>query len=220
MGRTAAFRETTDLSFAAMALRREALESCGYFDPDLDGDQWCLLEYARRLHAGGWRIVQSSGPVVEHVPPVLFGSESRRRALTDASRDVVLGRWGDDRDFCLLASGTSALETLADRMPMVVAAARQGHRLTLLLPARLHDGLLQRQALPAHTGIAIVRLPRLLPQRTAAATLRGLRSRTANLYAVHLGANDDAAAPGDEAWLSFARFSDLIEQRQREHFRR
>jgi hypothetical protein len=216
--RGADFIETASLSFAAMILRREALESAGLFDAALDGSQLCLKDYACRLHAGGWRIVQAAGPAVQSAPEIIFGSEVRRSALADKARDQVLARWGEEQDFCLQVSRHSSPECLEEQLPMVLAAARQGHRLTLVLPANIHQILVRSKSLPLHTGIRIVPLPRLFAGRATASTLADLKSVTPCVHVVQLGEGQESAA-GD-ATISYDQFAALITERQRERFRR
>jgi hypothetical protein len=211
-------RETMELAFGAMVLRRAALETRGLFDPDLDGDRWCLKDYAHRLHAGGWRVVMSAGPCVDYAAPFLFGSESRRRALSESSMGVVQARWGRDGHFCLLAAATSSLDVLRERMAVVLAAARQGHLLSLLLPARGHDSLMLEGSLPIHTGISIVRLPRFFSQRAATSALAAAVNSTPDLVIVSLDSDD--TGPAGEKALSFDRFAGVIAERQQHYFRR
>jgi hypothetical protein len=207
-------QEAAELSLAALLIRRTLLLDGLAFDEGLDGSTWCMRDFARAVHGRGWRICRSAGPAVHHNPVVLFGSPARRQAMAEGARERVLGRWGTDGDFMLqVEPGATFGPWLTEQLAVALLAARQGHRLTVLLPPLHHDRLEKSGGLPRHEGIEIVRLPRFLAKRGIGRCLNRLHEDGRCPELVLLG---DGVSVTD----SFARFATLVATREAECYGR
>lgn len=151
--------ETFSISFAALLLNGEMHRQLGSFDEGLDGGEWCLKDYIRRAEASGYRCCVASQPELFCGRETIFGSQERRQEQTRLSREMCLSRWGVARHYCLYFGKESQASDLSDTVETIVAAARRGHRFTLLLHRRQFKEFSKRGWNRLHTGITICPLP-------------------------------------------------------------
>jgi hypothetical protein len=182
-GPGSALMETFSLSFAAILVRGEMQKQLGGFDEGLDGAEWCLWDYIRRAETSGYHTCVAAQPELACGRETIFGSQERRQEQARLSRDIYLLRWGVARHYCLYFGPDTATADLAGTVEALVAAARRGHRFTLLLHRRQFKEFRRRGWNGLHTSIDICRLP-----------LFGLKRSLARQFAVLLAADPDLIA--------------------------
>lgn len=85
--------ESCTVSFSALMLRGEMRILAGNFDERLDGGEWCLKEYVRRVADKGYRTFISNRSVVTCGEETSYGSPERRLEIINSSRMLYLDRW-------------------------------------------------------------------------------------------------------------------------------
>jgi GT2 family glycosyltransferase len=159
--------EMAHADFAAVLLRRGLVEDIGEFNEGMDGGVWCLKEYSRRAWKAGYRTCMAPGSCVVRGEEITFGSASRRREHEQNIRAIFSGRWGEERNFCIhLPKGTD-LEQFREKFDLVMAAARQGSRITLLHHASLSGELDSAGYGRLHLDVTLLPLSRFMPDRSA-----------------------------------------------------
>lgn len=209
-------READHGSFAVMLLRRKLYGQIGGFDEELDGDRWCLKDYTRRAWQAGFRTVAVAGVALRCLEETPYGSPIRRQEQARLAADRYAGRWGKERQYCIVLPPGSQTELLVRQGPTLLAAARQGHRLSLLLPARLAREARAAGLLPGHDNIASEGGPRLFPGRWLERRLAALRAENPALTLVAGG--DAAPAPADA--IPFAELERLVAAADRANYGR
>lgn len=193
-GSGTALLETFSLSFTTLLIRGELHKQLGGFDEGLDGAEWCLRDYIRRAETCGYHTCVTAQPELACTPETVFGSPERRQEQTRLSRDRYLSRWGVARHYCLYFGPHTDAAGLSETVGALVAAARRGHRFTLLLHRRQFNEFHRRGWSGLHTAIEICRLPLFGAQRSFARQFAALQAADPDLIPV-LGA-EEAAFPG------------------------
>lgn len=160
--------ETFNVSFAVLALKGELHMLLGGFDERLDGDHWCLRDYVSRAASRGYRASVTAGSTVECGGDAVLGSEDRRRERQRLSGELYRERWGADRHFGVYFGRGVTAEGLAERVQVMLAAARRGDRFTLLLHGRQAAEFRRLGWSCLHTSIRPVVLSRFMPRRDLA----------------------------------------------------
>jgi len=193
--------ETFSLSFATLLLRGEMHRQLGRFDESLDGGEWCLRDYIRRVETKGYRTCVTAHPELICGRETVFGSLERRQEQSRTSREQYLSRWGVARHYCIyFGQGTQAGD-LYETVESIVAAARLGHRFTLLLHRRQFKEFRKRGWHGLHTSITICPLPLFGAARSLARQLAALQSADPDLIAVQ--GTEGVHFPGTEGAIPF-----------------
>jgi len=193
-GPGSALMETFSLSFTTLLIRGEMHKQLGVFDEGLDGAEWCLRDYIRRAETSGYRTCVTAPPELTCGPETIFGSPERRQEQARLSRDIYLSRWGVARHYCLYFGPEADAADLSGTVEAIVAAARQGHRFTLLLHRRQSRDFRRRGWNGLHTAIDICRLPLFGVQRSLARQFAALQAADPDLIPVR--GSEDAVFPG------------------------
>lgn len=195
--------ETCSVSFSTLALRSELHMLIGGFDERLDGGEWCLRDYVSRAASRGYRTCVTSTSRVVCAPDVVLGSDARRREIAQASRDTCIGRWGEGRHYGVYFGREVAAEGLAETVERILAGARRGHRVTLLLHAAQAAQFRRLGWDSLHTSIQLHALSRLMPQRD-------LR-RICALHPEMIRVSDAAGSPFGDGGALFS-FADIARE--------
>ncbi|HIJ82249.1 MAG TPA: hypothetical protein HPP76_11140 [Desulfuromonadales bacterium] len=200
--------ESCTVSFATLLVRSEMRMVAGLFDETLDGDEWCLREYVRRVAAVGYRTAITGRCSLACSAGQQFGSLQRRSEMIQNSRAAYIARWGIDRHYCVYFGPEAEAGALADTVAIILNGARQGHRFTLLLHRRQHSAFRKMGWNGLHTGIKLLPLSLLFPLRNLQRKISALRSASPDLLAVKgcsgtLFPGIDSAISCDELYNSF-----------------
>jgi len=195
-----ALMETFSLSFATLLIRGEMQKQLGLFDEGLNDAGWCLRDYIRRAETGGYHTCVTAHPELVCGQETIFGSQERHQEQARLSRDSYQARWGVARHYCLYFGPQTAAADLSGTVEAIVAAARRGHRFTLLLHRRQFKGFRQRGWNGLHTALVICRLPLLGVQRSLVRQIAALQAADPDLIPVQ-GA-ENAVFPGIAAAMS------------------
>jgi hypothetical protein len=198
-GTGCALMETFSLSFTTLLVRGEMQKQLGMFDEGLDGAEWCLRDYIRRAETGGYRTCVTSQPELTCGQETIFGSQVRRQGQARLSRDIYLSRWGVARHYCIYFGPVADAADLSGTVEAIVAAARQGHRFTLLLHRRQARDFRRRGWNGLHTAIAICTLPIFGVQRSLARQIAALQAADPDLIPVR--GDENVVFPGVAAAL-------------------
>ena len=201
-GPGSALMETFSLSFTTLLIRGETQKQLGVFDEGLDGAEWCLRDYIRRAETSGYRTCVTVTPELTCGQETVFGSEERRQGQARLSRDIYLSRWGVARHYCLYFGPDADAAGLSGTVEAIVAAARQGHRFTLLLHHRQFKEFRRRGWNGLHTAVAICRLPLFGAQRSFARQFAALQAADPDLIPVQ--GSEDVIFPGVAAPMYLA----------------
>lgn len=199
-GSGCALMETFSLSFATLLIRGELQKQLGGFDEGLDGAEWCLRDYIRRAETSGYHTCVIAQPELACSRETVYGSQERRQEQARLSRDRYLTLWGAERHYCLYFGPETDAADLSATVEAIVAAARRGHRFTLLLHRRQFKDFRRRGWDGLHTSVAIIRLPLFGVQRSLARQLATLQAADPDLIPVR-GA-DNVVFPGISVPLS------------------
>lgn len=192
--------ESCTVSFSTLLLQTGMRTVAGVFDEHLDGNEWCLKEYVRRVAAYGYRTCITGRLRLCCSAGQQFGSVQRRIEMTQNSRSVYISRWGTDRHYCLYFGAEADSGSLGDVVAAILDGARQGHRFTLLLHRRQYADFRKSEWNGLHTGIALQRLSLFFPLRDIRRKLEALRKDSPDHVMVR-GSNG-VAFPGDDAAIN------------------
>jgi hypothetical protein len=181
--------ETFSLSFAALLIRGEMQKQLGGFDEGMDGAEWCLRDYIRRAGTSGFHTCVIAHTELVCGQETIFGSQDRRKEQVRLSRDRYLVRWGVARHYCLYFGPETDAGDLSETVEAIVAAARRGHRFTLLLHRRQFKEFRKRGWNGLHTAIAICKLPLFGVQRSFARQFAALQAADPDLIPVRRAEN-------------------------------
>jgi len=179
-----ALMETFSLSFATLLIRGELHRQLGGFDEELDGAEWCLHDYIRRAENSGYRTCVTAQPELVCGQETVFGSQERRQKQSCLSRDRYLARWGVARHYCLYFGPEMDAAGLSETVEAIAAAARRGHRFTLLLHRRQFREFRRRGWNGLHTAIDFCRLPLFGARRSLARQFAALQAADPDLIPV------------------------------------
>jgi hypothetical protein len=176
--------ESCTVSFAALLVRTEMRMVAGSFDDNLDGDEWCLNEYVRRVAAHGYRTCITGRLRLSCSAGQQFGSAQRRNEMIQNSRLTYTSRWGVARHYCVYFGAKTDAGSLGDTVAAILDGARQGHRFTLLLYRRQYSDFRKMGWNGLHTGIDLHQISLLFPVRDLQRKITALRSASPDLLAV------------------------------------
>lgn len=176
--------ESCSVSFAALLLRGEMRVMAGTFDERLDGGEWCLKEYVRRVASKGYRTCITNRATLRCDVETLFGSHERRCEMLNNSRTAYLSIWGVSRHYAVYFGKDAEASGLSDSIELILDGARQGHRFTLLLHSRQYSDFRRMGWNGLHTGIELHSISMLFPQRDLQRKLTALKSGSPDLLAV------------------------------------
>ncbi len=200
--------ESCTVSFATLLVRTEMRMVAGLFDDTLDGGDWCLREYVRRVAAFGYRTCITGRCSLTCYGGKQFGSAQRRNEMIQNSRAAYISKWGIDRHYSVYFGPEAEAGALADTVAVILNGARQGHRFTLLLHRRQYSFFRKMGWNALHTGIELLPLSLLFPLRNLQKKISVLRDASPDLLAVKgcsgtLFPRMDAAISCDELFDSF-----------------
>ena len=175
--------ESCVVSFATLLLRTEMRIVAGVFDEYLDGNEWCLKEYVRRVTAHGYRTCVTGLLSLSCSAGQQFGSTQRRNEMTQNSRSAYVSRWGEASHYCVYFGAEADAGSLGDTVAVILDGARQGHRFTLLLHRRQYSFFLKMGWNGLHTGIELQRIALLFPLRDLKRKINVLLSTSPDMLA-------------------------------------
>jgi glycosyltransferase involved in cell wall biosynthesis len=176
--------ESCTVSFAALLLRTEMRIVAGAFDEHLDGNEWCLKEYVRRVAARGYRTCITGTIRLSCAAGQQFGSAQRRNEMEQHSRLAYISRWGNARHYCVYFGVDADAGSVGETVTAILDGARQGNRFTLLLHRRQYSDFRKMGWNGLHTGIDLLRVSPLFPMRDLQRKVAVLRSASPDLLAV------------------------------------
>lgn len=209
--------EVVSGDFAAMLLRRSMLQAVGCFDEEMDGGRWCLLDFSRRGWRAGYKTCVVPDAVVERSAEVHLGSAARRQEMEQAMRSRFRDAWGMDSTYCLHLTKGSDADLLEPRLAQVAAAARQGHRVTLLAHPSVKSPLIRAGYDRCHEQVFIQSVARLLPERSARKAVDRLDS--AGMSLIHVDWGHGFWFPCGDAQSSFEQFAETILANELRYYR-
>lgn len=193
--------ESCVVSFATLLLRAEMRIVAGVFAVHLDGDEWCLKEYVRRVAVHGYRTFVTSSLRLSCSAGQQFGSVQRRNEMAENSRSAYISRWGEVKHYCIYFGAEADAGLLGDTVATILDGARQGHRFTLLLHRRQYSLFRKMGWDGLHTGIELQQVSLLFPLRDLKRRIKTLRCASPGLIASR-GSNG-IAFPGEGAAISY-----------------
>jgi hypothetical protein len=200
--------ETCQLSFAGMLLSRAMRDDIGCFDEELDGSAWCLRDYQQRAATRDYRTFLVPTALVHSAPPLVFGSEERRNERERLSQRTVLERWGTSQQFAVYFPQQTEPDHLKSALTVILAAARRGHRFSLLLHHRQYQQASKQGYRCLHTGIELISLARFGAGRDLRKWLQKLSAETPELSIVK--GVDGIPVPGYDGTRQFSVIEDLL----------
>ncbi|MDR3579188.1 MAG: glycosyltransferase [Oryzomonas sp.] len=200
--------DTFAVSFSALLLKNEMRMQAGFFDEGMDNGEWCLTDYVRRAWSKGYRTCATSRSLLISGQETVFGSEERRQGQARASRERYRGQWGATRHYCVYFGPDTDVSPLADAVETILEGSRQGHRFTLLLHHRQAKEFRRCGWSCLHTGIDLVRLSMLMPQRDLVRKLGVLQGAAPGMTMVCW--KDDAPSAGMEMAMPFTGMAATI----------
>jgi len=192
--------ESCTVSFSTLLLRTGMRAVAGVFDEYLDGNEWCLKEYVRRVADHGYRTRITGRSRLSCSAGQQFGSAQRRDVMTQNSRSAYTSRWGIDRHYGVYFGMEADAGALGDIVDAILDGARQGHRFTLLLHRRQHADFRKMGWNCLHTGIELWRISFLFPLRDLQRKVAALRSVSPEIIMVR--GCSGIAFPGVETAIS------------------
>ncbi len=176
--------ESCTISFDALLVRTEMRMVAGSFDENLDGNEWCLAEYVRRVAAMGYRTCIAGRLRLACSAGQQFGSAQRRNEMVQNSRTEYISRWGITRHYCIYFGPDADVVTLDATVFSLLDGARQGHRFSLLLHRRQFSAFRKMGWNGLHSGIHLHRIATLFPVRDLQRKITALRSASPDMLAV------------------------------------
>ncbi|MBI5483371.1 MAG: glycosyltransferase [Deltaproteobacteria bacterium] len=192
--------ESCKVSLATLLLRGEMRVLTGTFNDGLDGGEWCLNEYVRRVASGGYRTCITSRAILMCDVEPVFGSQERRLEMQQNSRLAYLSAWGLPRHYVVYFGKEADAASLGDFIEVALDGARQGHRFTLLLHRRQYSDFRRMGWNGLHTGIELNGISLLFPQRDLQRQMSLLKTGSPDLLAVR--GSESAAFPALETAIS------------------
>jgi glycosyltransferase involved in cell wall biosynthesis len=192
--------ESCTVSFTTLLLRTEMRMIVGTFDEHLDGNEWCLKEYVRRVAAHGYRTCISGRLRLNCSAGQQFGSVQRRNEMMQNSRSAYISGWGIPSHYCVYFGKEADAGSLDETVSTILDGARQGHRFTLLLHRHQYSVFRKMGWNGLHTGIDLHQVSFLFPLRDLQRKIKALLSASPDLLAVRGCCN--TAFPGIDAAIS------------------
>lgn len=200
--------ESSTVSLTTLLLRTEMRIVAGVFDDGLDGDDWCMKEYVRRVAAKGYRTCITGRLRLPCAAGRQFGSAQRRSEMAQISRKAYTSRWGETGQYCVYFGPAIDAGPLGEAVTTVQEGARLGHRFTLLLHRRQYSLFRKMGWHALHTGIELCRLSLLAPLRDLRRRAEALLKSSPDLRMVcgSLG----GTFPGTENAISYEELTGII----------
>jgi len=176
--------ESCTVSFDTLLVCTGMRMVAGTFDEHLDGDEWCLKEYVRRVAGYGYRTFITAALRLPCAGGQQFGSVQRRNEMVQNSRAAYLSRWGITSHYCVYFGKEADAGSLADTISNILDGARQGHRFTLLLYRRQYAVFCKMGWNGLHAGIELQRISIAFPVRDLQRKIAALQRSTPGLIAV------------------------------------
>jgi hypothetical protein len=196
-------------SFTAMVLKRELFLNVAGFDEQLDGADWALRDFARKATACGFQTFSLGSRQLRCETQQEFGSQARREQRVSEARQLYIERWGLPGTYLLNCSDVLPGGSSDALREALLAAARQGDRLTVTAPGRTGRLLLQEGLSALHENITYLALPRFFPGRVLRRAVERIVSEDADARLIA----EDAASPWPLSRLSFADFIASVKRR-------
>lgn len=211
----ALFHEVDHGSLGVMMLRRQLYSAIGGLDESMDGGFWCLRDYSRRAERAGFRTVCVPSSSLVFREPAQLGSLSRREERSRTGEQLYRHRWGNDHSFCIALAGPEGEGVLANLLPVISTAARQGNSITLIMDKGVARQISGHAADLNHGGIAAETLPVLFTRRALQKRLAHLARTTPELLRVVVAPGTE----GDASDLSVVAFTRMIEEISLKYYR-
>ncbi|HXE97508.1 MAG TPA: glycosyltransferase [Dongiaceae bacterium] len=193
--------ESCTVTFSTLLLRTEVRMVAGAFDENLDGGEWCLKDYVRRVAAHGYRsCITGRIRLSASSAGQQFGSEQRRQEMMQSSRSACISRWGIPRHYCVYFGSDVDAGSLGDTVTAILDGARQGHSFTLLLHRHQYSAFRKLGWKCMHTGIDLHRISILFPVRDLQRKVKELRSASPDLLTVR--GCSGSSFPGSDSAIS------------------
>lgn len=205
--------ETCDISFAALMISRLMYEEIGGFDETLDGSRICLRDFQQRAASAGYLTKLVTSATINSGPELLFGSEERRRKLEKESEATIRERWGKEGEYLVYMPKEAEESYLEQTMQDILRVARLGNTLTIFLYSRQYRMALKHSWSCLHTGIALEKLPVLMPNRHLAKRIASMRTRDPDIQIVK--GIDGIPVPGCDSALPFTSLKKLAEESEK-----
>lgn len=157
--------ETFSISFNTLLLKRGMALWPEGFDEEMDGGEWCLKDFIRRAWTKGFHTSVTRTSQVICGQETIFGSEKRRQEQLLTSLGKYQERWGVNRHYTIYFGKEAGVEVLQAALETIVYSARQGNRFSLLMHRQQSAWCAKNGWNGLHTGIDIIKLSPLLPQR-------------------------------------------------------
>lgn len=151
--------EADHASMAAMFMTRQAYDSTGGLDEEMDGGIWGLRDLSRRAYRAGLYTFRVGESVVYYEDIAPLGSVERRNAVLQRSIALYRERWGEARSFSIhmpKAAGINAMQKILD---LLLTGARQGHFFSVNIHGRLFNEITKAGMAHLHEHIRFVRIP-------------------------------------------------------------
>jgi glycosyltransferase involved in cell wall biosynthesis len=200
--------ESCTVSTATLLLRGDMRRVAGLFDEGLDGGEWCLRDYVRRIAGLGYRTCLIARPLLACGSGQNFGSVERQREMYLKSQAVYRERWGSARHGAVYFGREAAAVALSDSVDAILEAARLGHRFTLLLHRRQYADFRRRGWHGLHTGVELCRLSPFFTLRSLSQRMTALRTESSDLIALRGG--NGVMFPGDETALPLDEMMTIV----------
>lgn len=200
--------ESSTISFETLLVRTEMRMVVGTFDDNLDGSEWCLTEYVRRVAAQGYRTCITGRICLSCSAGQLFGSVQRRNEMAENSRAAYVSRWGIARHYCVYFGSEADAGSLGDMMTAILDGARKGHKFTLLLYRHQYSAFRKMGWNGLHTGIELYKVSFLFPLRDLRRKIAELRSASPDMLAVQ--GCSGILFPGEDVAISPDKLIDSI----------
>lgn len=162
--RQGAIGEADHGSFSAMIMKRELYQCATGFDEQMDGAVWALRDFARRATAHGYKTYSIYCGQLKHEKQQEFGSLARREQRVSAAKKIYVERWGESQVYLLNCTDSIPGDRAVFR-EVLLAAARQGDRITVTVASKLGKLLVQEGFGVMHENISLLVLPRFFPGR-------------------------------------------------------
>ncbi len=192
--------ESCTVSFSTLLVQNKMRMIVGDFNDHLDGNEWCLKEYVRRVADHGYRTCIAGKLRLSCSAGQLFGSVQRRSEMEQISRSAYISQWGAPCDYCVYFGPEFDAASLSDTVAAILDGARQGHRITLFLHRRQYSVFRKMGWNGLHTGIDLRRISILFPLRDLQRKITTLLNGSPDLLAVR--GCDGAELPGIDAFIS------------------
>ncbi|MDD2580484.1 MAG: glycosyltransferase [Desulfuromonadaceae bacterium] len=200
MARGCTIMESSTVAFDTLLLRTEMRMVAGTFDEHLDGNEWCLKEYVRRVAGQGYRTCITGNLCLSCATGQQFGSVQRRNEMVQQSRSAYISRWGTARHYCVYFGKEADAGSFGDTVTAILDGARQGHRFTLLLHRRQYSVFREMGWNGMHTGIDLQRISIPFSSRDLQRKIAALQSASPDLVAVR--GSSGIIFPGIDAAIS------------------